>query len=189
MSTMLPEIETERLRLRQFTAGDREAFAALRADPEVMRYIGTGTGQTREEALKSLEYRMSHWHEHGFGNWAVALKDGGALIGWCGIGVLDNTPEIEIGYGFAKEYWGRGLGTEAARAALRFGFEQLGLERLVAVAIPENTGSRRIMEKAGMKYVKDAHFYERDVVYYALTRDEFEPGDAPFKVIPGSLTP
>lgn len=173
MRTALPEIETGRLRLRQFTPGDADGFAALRADLDVMRYI-KGTGQTREEVLKALEHnRVSRWQQHGFGNWAVALKDDGALIGWCGLGFLDNTPEIEIGYGFDKKYWGQGIGTEAARAALRFGFEQLELERIVAVAIPENTGSRHIMEKLGMKYVKDAFFYETDVVYYAITREEY----------------
>ena len=102
--------------------------------------------------------------------WAVADKITGKLLGRCGLGFLDKTPEVELGYVFAKEYWGQGLATEASLATIKYGFEQVNLERIVAIAHAENLASRRVIEKVGMTYEKDAHYYNTDVVYYALTK-------------------
>ena len=168
-------IETERLVLRQFTAGDLDKLVELRADPEVMRYIGD---QSKEKVEQRLQYYISHYEPHGFGMWAVIHKLKGEMIGWCGLIFLDETPEVEVGYGVAREYWGQGLMTEAARATLRYGFEKMGLERIVAVAFPENTASRHIMEKLGMRYEKNVIHYGHDCVYYAIGRDEFRAGDS-----------
>jgi ribosomal-protein-alanine N-acetyltransferase len=168
-------IETERLILRRFTPDDLDELVGLRADPQVMRYIGD---QSREKVSQRLQYYISHYEPHGFGMWAVVDKNTGKMIGWCGLIYLDETPEVEIGYGVARDYWGRGLMTEAARACLRYGFESVGLERIVAVAMPENTASRRIMEKLGMRYEKMAHHYGHDLVYYAIGRDEFRAGES-----------
>lgn len=160
--------------MRRFTLDDLDELVRLRADPEVMRYIGD---QPRERVAQRLQYYISHYESHGLGMWAVIHKQAGAMIGWCGLIFLDETPEVEVGYGVSRDYWGQGLMTEAARASLRYGFETIGLERIVAVAMPENTGSRRIMEKLGMRYEKMAHHYGHDLVYYALGRDEFQAGD------------
>lgn len=168
-------IETERLVLCQFKLEDLDALVQLRADPEVMRYIGD---QSREKVEQRLRYYISHYESHGFGMWAVIDKSTGAMAGWCGLVFLDETPEVEVGYGVARDYWGRGLMTEAARASLRYGFERVGLERIVAVAMPENTASRRIMEKLGMRYEKNVFHYGHDLVYYAITREDFQPGDS-----------
>jgi RimJ/RimL family protein N-acetyltransferase len=167
-------IETERLILRRFTPDDLDTLAELRSDPEVMRYIGD---QPRAKVEQRLQYYISHYDPHGFGMWAVILKGTGRMIGWCGLIYLDETPEVEVGYGVAKPFWGQGLMTEAARASLRYGFEHAGLERIVAVAMPENTASRRIMEKLGMHYEKNVFHYGHDLAYYAIGRDEFQAGD------------
>lgn len=161
--------------MRRFKHSDLDELAALRADPEVMRYIGD---QSREKVEQRLNYYIEHYDPYGFGMWAVIHKETGRMIGWCGLIYLDGTPEVEVGYGAAKAFWGRGLMTEAARAALRYGFERAGLQRIVAVAMPENTASRRIMEKLGMRYEKNAFHYGHDLVYYAIGRDEFEAGDS-----------
>lgn len=168
-------IETERLVLRPFTTEDLDELAGIRADPEVMRYIGD---QSRERVEQRLHYYISLYESHGFGMWAVIDKETGVMIGWCGLIFLDETPEVEVGYGVARPYWGRGLMTEAARASLRYGFERAGLDRIVAVAMPENRASRRIMEKLGMHYEKNVLHYGHDVAYYAIGRDEFQPGDS-----------
>lgn len=170
---MLIEIETARLRLRQFRPDDLEPLSAMRADREVMRYIGNGEPHDRETTRAYLERNRACWEQHGFGRWAVEFKDERTFAGWCGLALLDNTEEVEIGYGVAREYWGRGLITEAGRASLHYGFSTLGLPRIVAVALPENIASRRVMEKLGMKYVRPAFFYGVDVVYYAINRDDF----------------
>ncbi|HKS28463.1 MAG TPA: GNAT family N-acetyltransferase [Pyrinomonadaceae bacterium] len=164
-------LETERLVLRRFTPDDLDELVALRSDPEVRRYLGD---QSRERVEQRLQYYISHYEPHGFGMWAVLLKETGQMIGWCGLMFLDETPEVEVGYGVARDYWGKGLMTEAAHACLRYGFERVGLERIVAVAMPENHASRRIMEKLGMRYEKIVHHYGHDLVYYAIGRDEFK---------------
>ncbi len=84
-----------------------------------------------------------------------------------------NTPEVELGYVFDKSYWNMGLGTEASKATLKYGFEEIKLDRIIAIAKPENIASVRVIQKIGMKYEKDAHFYNVDVVYYALERVSF----------------
>lgn len=168
-------LETERLILRRFTLDDLDELVRLRVDPEVGRYLGE---QSREKVEQRLRFYISHYEPHGFGVWAVILKDTGRMIGWCGLMFLEETPEVEVGYGVAREYWGQGLMTEAARACLRYGFETAGLERIVAVAMPENLASRRVMEKLGMRYEKMAHHYGHELVYYAIGRDEFKANDA-----------
>ena len=150
----VPEIETERLLLRAFTPDDFEAFAAMRADAEVMRFIGQAGPRTREQAREWLEENERGWIETRFGIWAVVEKANGELAGWCGLARLDGTEEVEVGYGLGRRAWGRGLATEAARASLRYGFERLGLRRIVAVVYPANHASRHVVEKLGLRYVK-----------------------------------
>jgi ribosomal-protein-alanine N-acetyltransferase len=106
--------------------------------------------------------------------WAVIHKADGKLIGRCGLCFLDKTPEVELGYLLDKSYWRRGLATEGSHASLKYGFEVIRLEKIVAIAKPENIASRRVMEKVGMKYEKDAYFYNTNVVYYAISRDVYQ---------------
>jgi RimJ/RimL family protein N-acetyltransferase len=164
----MPEIETSQLRLRMFTPDDLDALALITGDPEVMKYLGTSGARSKEKTKNTIDAILRHWHEHGLGIWAVEHKADQKLIGWCGLQMLEKTPEIEVAYLLAKDYWNQGLATEAARAAIEYGFGELKLKRIVAIARPENTGSYRVMEKVGMKYERDAHFYNVDVVYYAI---------------------
>lgn len=166
------EIETPRLRLRQFTPDDLDDLYCLYSSPDLMRYIGKGA-RTKKEAQTALSSIIKHY-EHGFGMWAVTHKDNGKLIGRCGLCFLDNTPEVELGYLLEKSYWCKGLATEASHASLKYGFEVVKLDKIVAIAKPENIASRRVMEKVGMKYEKDAYFYNNDVVYYSISRDVYQ---------------
>lgn len=174
-------IETARLILRRFTDTDAKAFAALRVDAEVMRYI-TGRPATPEEIARSLRVSEETWRERGFGRLAMIRKADNEFIGWSGFGVLDNTTEIETGYGMKQDCWGQGYATEATRACLRYGFEEIGLPRIVAVALPANTASWRVMQKLGMSFEKNAHHYGFDVVYYAMNREEFRADDSPYQL-------
>jgi ribosomal-protein-alanine N-acetyltransferase len=166
----MPELETSRLRLRMFTADDLEELARITGDPEVMKYLGTSGARTKEKTKNTIDAILRHWERHGFGIWAIEHKADNKLIGWCGLQRLDKTPEVEVAYLLAKAYWKQGLATEAASAAIEYGFSGLKLKRIVAIARPENVGSYRVMEKVGMKYEKEAHFYNVDVVYYAIER-------------------
>jgi RimJ/RimL family protein N-acetyltransferase len=171
-------IETARVYLRPFSSNDLDEFTLMGSDQGVMRYIGDGKPQTRAQTQMRLNAILDHWDQHGFGLCAVVDKATRAFIGFCGLQYLDNTSEIEIGYRLAKRFWGIGLATEAARASLKHGFEELGLDRVVAVVHPENVASQWVIQKIGLRYVKDARFYNSDVEYYAITRQEFEQDDS-----------
>jgi ribosomal-protein-alanine N-acetyltransferase len=169
----MSEIETARLRMRKFTPNDLNRLFAIRSDPDVMNYIGSGRPNSLEEVRATLNRFLAHWDQHGFGRWGMEYQETSELIGWCGLSYLEDTGEVEIGYGIAKAYWGKGLASEAASASIKFGFEELGLDRIVAVAWPDNASSRRIMDKLGMKYVKVTSNYGPEMVYYAISRDEY----------------
>ncbi len=157
--------------MRRFTLDDWDELFALRADPLVWKYLGE---QSREKVLERLRFYISCYDKHGFGVCGVSLKDESALIGWGGLQPLEDSGEVEVGYGFDTQHWGKGFATETTAAWLKYGFEHLGLERIVAIALPGNTASRHVMEKLGMRYEKSAQHYGFDVVYYAITRDEFQ---------------
>lgn len=176
----IPVVETARLVLRGFGPEDFDAFAAMRADPEVMRYIGTAGPQGREQSEAWLAKNARRWEDEGFGMWAVTGRGGGPVLGWCGLSRLEDTREVELGYGLARRAWGRGLTTEAALASVRYGFEEKSAARIVAVAIPANTASRRVMEKVGMGYVRPAFHYGTDVVYYSIAREDYRRDDSPY---------
>ena len=155
------KIETSRLRLRHFSLDDLDDLFRIYSNPEVMRYVGSA--RTKDETQAALVSMIKHW-EHGFGMWATIYKDSAKLIGRCGLCFLDNTPEVELGYTLDKPFWNMGLATEASLVSLKYGFEQVGLERIVAIDKPKNIASQRLMQLVGMKYENIAHYYNTDVV-------------------------
>ncbi len=124
----------------------------------------------------------THWERYGFGVWSVEERASGELIGHCGLGTLEEIPEVEVLYALAPAYWGKGLASEAARASVRFGFEQAGLARIIALAFPNNIGSRRVMERAGLHYLKDTRLFDHDLVYYEIERGEFGKVSGDYRV-------
>ena len=143
-------IRTERLVLRQWRLSDREPFAALNADPEVMEHFPGP--MTREETDAFVDRIEAHWRDRGFGLWAVEVPDEAGLIGFTGLAVHPFMPTPEIGWRLAREVWGRGFATEAARAVLADGFERVGLNEVVSFTIPANVRSTRVMERLGMTH-------------------------------------
>ncbi len=170
--------ETQRLFVRPFKPNDLGALATMRDDEEVARYLGTRAMQTREKVAERLRFYISCYEKFGYGVSAIIHKVDDKMIGWGGLQPLEESGEIEVGYGFDKPYWGRGFATEVALAWLQYGFAQAGLQRIVAVAVPENTGSRHVLEKIGMKVEKHAQHYGLDCVFYAISRDEFKHADS-----------
>ena len=161
-------IETPRLIIRSFQIADAELLhERVFGDEETMRFIPRGASPSVERTRGAVERFMRHEREHGFGLWAVELRATGEFIGDCGLVFVEGTgPEVELAYHLAKEWWGRGLATEAARACLDYGFRELGLREIIAICFPEHVASRRVMEKAGMRYVGSARYYELDLVKY-----------------------
>jgi RimJ/RimL family protein N-acetyltransferase len=172
-----PRIETARLSLRPFTHADLDDLFAVFGDPEVMRYISGGKPRSREDTETGLLRTIEGWKTRGFGFWAVTHKGMERVIGYCGLVPLEDTSEIEVAYGFAKSEWGHGYASEAAQASLRFGFEELKLERIVAVVYQENISSKRVLEKLGMTYTKNGHYYGVELMYYEISRIDFHPRD------------
>lgn len=146
----MTEIETPRLRLRRWTEDDFEPLAAMCADPRVMEFFPAVL--SREETRAMWTRIHDHFAEYGFGPWVVDVD--GEFAGALGLNWLRYethfTPCVELGYRLRAEFWGRGLATEAGRAALQYGFEHLGLPEIVAFTIPANKRSRRVMEKLGL---------------------------------------
>lgn len=150
-------LETERLYLRRLEPGDLDALAALYADPEIRRYFPEGT-LTRDETQEELEWFLHGHPEHPqLGLWATIHKPTGQFIGRCGLlpWVIDGVNEVEIAYLIAKPWQRQGLGAEAARALVRYGFETLGLERLIALIDPTHTASIRTAESAGLRFERE----------------------------------
>lgn len=181
----IPTIETARLTLRGFVPEDIDRLAVILSDSEVMRYMPGGEPRTREQSERALTGIFEHWEMHGFGWWAVVHRSDAELIGWCGLTMIDEPPvtvDVEVAYLLDRPYWNKGFATEGAHASLRYAFDELELQRIIALAIPENGASRRVMEKIGMQYEKDVHFWDLDLVQYFITRDEFQPGEAVYKL-------
>ena len=166
-------IETERLFFRKFELDDLPMLIEQRSDPDVNKYLGGTRMQNPDALAKRIRFYMSCYDSHGVGMCPMFWKETGEMIGAAGLQPLEDTGEIEVGYSIIKPFWGRGIGTEAAKGWLTFGFNELGLERIVAVAIEENTASRRIMEKLGMSYEKTETHYDEECAFYAVSRDEF----------------
>ncbi len=169
-------IETDRLSFRKFTLDDLPQLIEQRSDPDVARYLGGTRMQNPEALAKRIRFYMSCYDSHGFGMCPMFWKDTGEMIGAAGIQPLEDTGEIEVGYSVIKDFWGRGLGTEAARGWLDFGFNECGLKRIVAVAVVENAASRHIMEKLGMKYEKTETHYNEECAFYAISREAYLTG-------------
>lgn len=145
-------VETARLIMRYLQSEDLDEFCEICCDPEIMRYVGNGQPLSREQTQRWIEKSQVNYREHGFGCLAVVAKEDDCLIGYCGLVNPTINGEAEIIYAFKKQYWGKGLASEAAKAMLDFGLKQCGLKRVVAAIDPGNLASIRIVEKWGMKY-------------------------------------
>lgn len=165
--------ETERLIIRKFTREDLPWLIETRTQPVINKYLGGAALQNPEMITKRLDFYLDCYKKHGFGLCAMHWKETGELFGWSGIQPLDGTDETEVGYGMIPEFWGKGIGFECAKAWLDFGFREKNLERIVAVASPENVGSWRIMEKLGMTREKYAEHYGMYCVFYAILKDDY----------------
>lgn len=164
--------ETNRLILRPFEITDLEDLAAVYGDAEVMRYIGTGS-LTIDETRKKLIAGMDAWRKHGFGAWAIICRTTGQFIGRTGLAHLDGTTDVHVGFVLDKRFWHRGLGYEAAIASISYGFETLKLDKIFAAARATNTSSRRLLEKLGMTFARDASYYGHAAVIYVLANATF----------------
>jgi len=120
---------------------------------------------------------------HGFGPWAMIHKPDNQFIGHCGLRYWPGSSDVEVLYALARQYWGQGLATEGARTSLRYGFEHLKLERIMAAALVDNHASRRVMEKIGLRYEKTFQFHARTVAGYSLSRTDYQEDDTQYRLV------
>lgn len=166
-------ITTLRLVLRRWRADDLDALAAINADAETMGKIGLSRPLSRAESARSLATLDEHWQVHGFGLWAVEERATGRLIGRAGLWHPPDWPDTEIGWLLARDRWGQGLATEAARAGLAYGFGHRRIDRLGSIMRPDNTASERVAVRIGMRFAGDTTWRGNPVRTYAITREEW----------------
>jgi RimJ/RimL family protein N-acetyltransferase len=169
------EVETARLRMRAFTHEDLDGLWRIASDPEVMRHIGDGVPFTREVTGENLTGIINAFDRRGWGRWALEKKDGGGLIGYCGLALGCEETGVELVYLLAREEWGKGIATEAAWASLRYGFETLGFDSIAALTLHANWRSRRVMQRLGMSFEGDACYHGYTCVCYRLAREDWHP--------------
>lgn len=166
-------VETERLTMRPFRKEDLDWLVGHRSSRDVSQFLGGLDLQTPGFVQKRLEFYMNSFEKLGFSMSVTSLRETGERIGVTGIQPLEKTGDVEVGYSFDKEHWGKGLATESAAGWLRFGFGEAGLERIVAVADPDNLGSIAVMKKLGMTFEDTAFSYGLKVVRYAVSKEAF----------------
>jgi RimJ/RimL family protein N-acetyltransferase len=172
-------IKTPRLLLRRWTEDDVKPFAAINADPDVMRWIGDGSVRDEELTRANIARFEAYWEAEGRGMFAVEVRETGELAGFTGLAVPDFLPEVmpavEIGWRLGTSFWGRGYATEAAEAALRFAFEEGGPDRIISIMQVGNPASERVMVKLGMRLDREltAPNTGRPLKVYAITAAEY----------------
>ena len=188
---MEPELVTERLVLRRFTAADTGNLLTLDGDPEVMRYLEPRVKTRAQIEADVLPLFLGrHQRYPGFGRWAAEARDGGGFVGWFGLrpvlpieGAIVDWPDAppgggvaEIGYRLRRTAWGQGYATEGTRALVRRAFTELGVREVVATTMTVNTRSRAVMQKAGLRYTRTVH------LTWAEPLDGTEQGDVEYRL-------
>ena len=167
------EIETDRLVMRPWRPDDLTARMGIFSDAEVMKFIGR-TSYTSAEVMRERISRQMRFQFHfGFSMWAVLDKTTREIIGNAGLQPLEGSKEIEVGYHFRRDVWGRGYATETARASLAFGLRPeseggAGLRKIVGITHPDNVASQRVLVKAGLTLVGPSRHYDTDVLLFEI---------------------
>lgn len=170
----IPTLETERLRLRPFRPEDIDDYAALFADPEVLRYLGGGTEPwDRGRSWRHMAFVVGHWRLKGAGMWAVEQRETGAFVGAAGFAEPEGWPGFELAGYLAPRWWGQGYALEAGRAALGFAFGALGKERVISLVHPENRASLRAVERLGQQLQGRIDHCGREYLLYGIDREGY----------------
>ncbi len=170
----VPTLETERLWIRPFRSSDLDDYAALNADPEVLRFVGGGTEPwDRFRSSRHMAFLLGHWQVWGSGTWAMEHRETGAFIGMVGFSEPEGWPGFELAWSLARRFWGHGYATEAARAALDHAFTVLKRERVISLIQPENRTSIRVAERIGERLQGRIDHFGREMLRYGLDRETY----------------
>lgn len=174
MNLAIPTIETERLTLRPFREEDATALFELSQDPDVIRWVGDRRVPSLQEAWRAIAGWLGHWALRGYGQWAIDERSSGRFIGRAGIINPAEWPGPEVGYLLAKPWWGRGYATEAGRAAMDWGFEQIGFPELLSLIDPANGPSIAVATRLGESRRGETELSGHTVLIYGISRADWE---------------
>ncbi len=168
-------IETERLVLREITFDDKEELFQLHSDPKVQKWTGEPVVTSMKEIEQAIRIRLNDYKKYGLGRLAVIQKTTNEFIGWAGLTYLPEFDNVDLGYRLKKKYWGMGFATEASKAIIDHSFNVLNIDLIIAIALPENKASIRVMKKVGMIYDKQAPYNEMipEAIWYKLERNAY----------------
>lgn len=164
------ELETPRLRLRKFAERHWEPYAAMCADPEVMRYLGTGVVFSRDDTWRAIASMLGHWQLRGYGMWALESRETGELVGRAGFLNPAGWPGFELGWMLGRSHWGKGYAREAARVALRHAFDALEQDRVISLIREANAASIRVAEAIGEKLAGEVELLGAKALVYEIRR-------------------
>lgn len=169
---MTKSIETERLYFRELEPTDDAGMFELDSNPEVHTYLGKNPIKTIEESRIAISSIMEQYRTNGIGRWAVLLKETGEFIGWAGLKLERNVnghdSHYDLGYRFIQKHWGKGYASEAAAAFVDYGFNVMKLEKINATADPSNAASRKVLERAGLKFIETFDHEGDEEVWYEM---------------------
>jgi RimJ/RimL family protein N-acetyltransferase len=167
-----PWLETLRLSMRVFTPDDLDDLCTLNCDPGVMKYIADGKPSTRDEVAGALRRFIRYPKVYAdLGVWHASRRDTGAFIGFFALNYAGRSTDIEVGYRLLRNAWGLGFATEGATALVQFGFDELGLDRIIGVTHPDNKASQNVLMKAGLEDRGWGRYYDRRLRLFAAERD------------------
>jgi RimJ/RimL family protein N-acetyltransferase len=156
----IPTITTSRIVLRAYGEGEVARLHEILQVSDVLRYFPTSDPPSLAKVQRLVESQEQHWEENGFG--------------WCGLNVLPETDEVELKYLLAKDFWGRGLATEASRASMNYALTDTTLDTIIGLVHPENIASQRVLEKVGMSFLDHKEYFGMDCLRYMIHRERME---------------
>lgn len=173
MQLAIPSIETARLTLRPFREDDVRGLYELSQDPDVIRFMGDRRVPTLQETWRAVAGWMGHWAMRGYGQWAIEERGSGRIIGRAGIINPAEWPGPEVGYLLGRAWWGHGYATEAASAAMSWGFEQVGFDEVISLIDPENHRSIAVATRLGETLRGETDLLGSRVLIYGISRAEW----------------
>ncbi len=169
----IPTLHTAHLDLRAWSAEDAPALFAILQEDGILQYFPNPKPPPRSKADDYIAHHLADWAQYGYGHWAVVIPADGCVVGWCGLEYLPELQQTEVAYLLSKQLWGRGYATEAAVAAVRFGFESARLPAIIGLVHPDNLASIRVLEKCGLTFSDRLHLWGIDLLRYRIDRSAF----------------
>jgi RimJ/RimL family protein N-acetyltransferase len=165
--------ESDRIYLRETHIDDANFFFRLNNNPEVIKFTGDAAF-TSVSAARSFLSNYDHFKKYGMGRWAVVLKENEQILGWCGLKFHPRENFVDLGFRFFQDQWGKGYATEASILSLKYGFQYLGLKRVIGRADIRNGASIRVLEKLGMTELKKTEEHGSDIIIMEVDQQTFE---------------